>query len=333
MGSYEIRISSGLGLFSVLSLFSVIFLFLAEVHSFAADIVTKSNASANGETAPPAPLTPVQQAEANLPQKLETLGVNNPRQVNIHWTAYYVTPVKMAQPDKGHRVTFIDSDGVKHRVFLTSDSANAAQMEAVAVGIDKQGNKRYAFLNSDGNWHELPEGAAGMGNKVNVLVPLMHVAADQRRYPYGSLVFFPAAAGVQTRTGKVLDGYFWVSDTGSAIVGNHIDMFVGDDIAYANFTHRDLKDSYPTTIYPLPKLPEKLNPHTDAGLAAILRSQDLLKDKSDPPDKEKLIEALILFQQANPHIPNAEYGDPNGATTLWFLTQTGEEMLLADKKK
>ena len=52
-----------------------------------------------------------------------------------------------------------------------------------------------------------------------------------------------------------MDGYFWVADTGSAIVGDHFDLFVGDEALYKDFTSRKFKDRYKTTIYTLPKLP------------------------------------------------------------------------------
>lgn len=256
-----------------------------------------------------------------MPQKLDALGVTNPRQVQIHWTAYYVTPVKFTTPEKGRSVTFIDRDGNKSTVHLTKAAYDQAEIEAVAVGLDKDGNKRFAYRVSEGVWRELPEGSAGMGNKVNTLVPMIHVAAEQRKYPYASMIFLPVAVGVKLGGGAPMDGYLWVSDTGSAVKGNHFDLFVGDEGVYDDFLHRDIKPTYETTIYPLPAAPKGLDPRKDEGLAAILRSQGLYTVDSDTIDDEKLVEALLLFQRANPHIPVAEYGNPTAATTLWFLTQ------------
>jgi len=85
------------------------------------------------------------------------------------------------------------------------------------------------------------------------------------------------------------------------------------------------------SICPIPDLPKTMDPRNDAGLAAILSNQDLLKNNSDPPDKAKLAQAFLLFQQTNPHIPSAEYGDPDAAMTLWFLTQAGEKAM-SEKK-
>jgi hypothetical protein len=64
-----------------------------------------------------------------------------------------------------------------------------------------------------------------------------------------------------------------------------------------------------------------MDPRTDDGLTAILRSQGLIKDDIGPLDKYKILDALVQFQQANKDIPVAEYGNPRAATTLWFLTQ------------
>jgi hypothetical protein len=119
-----------------------------------------------------------------------------------------------------------------------------------------------------------------------------------------------------------MDGYFWVADTGGAIVGNHFDLFIGDETLYKEFTSRKIKDLYKTTIYTLPKLPKANNPRTNAGLAAILRDIGLITGPPEPPPpREALDAALLSFQRANSRIPPAEYGNPAAATTLWFLTQ------------
>ena len=118
-----------------------------------------------------------------------------------------------------------------------------------------------------------------------------------------------------------MDGYFWISDVGSGVTGNHFDLFVGNEVTYKDFTSRDAKPTYPTTIYRLPVPPKNMDPRTDEGLAAILRKQGLLKDDTTPLEKYKILDALVLFQQANPHIPVAEYGNPTAGTTLWFLIQ------------
>ena len=262
----------------------------------------------------------VQTSPVQPSDKPKVFGVK-PVQVDIHWTAYYVAPVQKTTPDKGHLIIVVDRQGNKVRVHLTRSSYDQADMEAVAVGIDKKGRKRYAYRVECDLWHELPAGAAGMGNELNALVPLTDVAADQKRYPYGSMIYLPDAVGKKFADGESFDGYFWVADAGGAIVGNHFDVFVGDETLYKDFTSRKLKDRYKTTIYKLPNLPEAKNPRNDAGLAAILRDIGLITDPAEPPTKEALDAALLSFQHANSRIPPGEYGNPVGATTLWFLTQ------------
>ena len=104
----------------------------------------------------------------------------------------------------------MDRLGRKVRVVLTTSSYDKATMEAVAVGIDKKGRKRYAYRVEADLWYELPAAAAAMGNEVNALVPLIDVAADQKRYPYGSMVYVPDAVGKQIADAESFDGYFRV---------------------------------------------------------------------------------------------------------------------------
>ena len=158
-----------------------------------------------------------------------------------------------------------------------------------------------------------------MGNLTDALTRLTAIAADQKRYPYGSMIYLPDAVGKKFADGESFDGYFWVADAGGAIVGNHFDVFVGDETLYKDFTSRKFKNRYKTTIYKLPNLPEAKNPRNDAGLAAILRDIGLIP--VEPAPKEALNAALLSFQRANIRIPPAEYGNPVGAITLWFLTQ------------
>ena len=215
----------------------------------------------------------------------------------------------------------MDRQGKMVHVVLTTSSYDAATIEAVAVGIDKEGRKRYVYRAKNDVWYELPEGVEAMGNHTDALTRLTHIAADPKRYPYGSMIYLPDAVGKKFADGESMDGYFWVADTGGAIVGNHFDLFVGDETLYKDFTSRKIKDRYKTTIYKLPNLPEAKNPRNDAGLAAILRDIGLITDPAEPPPKEALDAALLSFQHANSRIPPAEYGNPVGAITLWFLTQ------------
>src|SRR6516225_5707005 len=99
--------------------------------------------------------------------KSKVFGVK-PVEVQIHWTAYYVVPVeKETTQGKGHAVLAVDRQGKEVHVVLTTSSYNAANMEAVVVGIDKQGRKRYVYRVKNDVWYELPEGVEAMGNQTD----------------------------------------------------------------------------------------------------------------------------------------------------------------------
>ena len=71
----------------------------------------------------------------------------------------------------------------------------------------------------------------GEGANGNQLVPYRTIAVDRSLIPIGSVVYIPAARGVTVTLPSgdraVHDGYFYAGDVGSAIKGNHIDVFLG----------------------------------------------------------------------------------------------------------
>ncbi len=71
----------------------------------------------------------------------------------------------------------------------------------------------------------------GEGANGNQLVPYRTIAVDRTLIPIGSVVYIPAARGVTVTLPSgdraVHDGYFYAGDVGSAIKGNHIDVFLG----------------------------------------------------------------------------------------------------------
>ncbi len=71
----------------------------------------------------------------------------------------------------------------------------------------------------------------GDGVKDYKLIPYRTIAVDPKIIPYGTVIFIPQAKGkmIELPNGtKVMhDGYFFAGDTGSAIKGNHIDIFTG----------------------------------------------------------------------------------------------------------
>jgi 3D (Asp-Asp-Asp) domain-containing protein len=63
------------------------------------------------------------------------------------------------------------------------------------------------------------------------LVPYRSLAVDRSRIPIGTVLYIPAARGVEVTlpSGQRVahDGYFLAADVGSGIRGNHVDVFVG----------------------------------------------------------------------------------------------------------
>jgi 3D (Asp-Asp-Asp) domain-containing protein len=74
-------------------------------------------------------------------------------------------------------------------------------------------------------------GKYGDGVKGYKLIPFRTVAVDKSVYPYGTVLYIPEAVGnkLVLPDGSVTyhDGFFFAGDTGSAIKGNHIDVYTG----------------------------------------------------------------------------------------------------------
>ncbi len=71
-----------------------------------------------------------------------------------------------------------------------------------------------------------PEHPYGMGVKNLPLIPLRTIAVDPSHIPIGSNVYIPQFDGLVLPGGKRHDGCFTAHDIGSAIKGEHIDIFV-----------------------------------------------------------------------------------------------------------
>ncbi|MDX2359711.1 MAG: 3D domain-containing protein [Crocinitomicaceae bacterium] len=93
----------------------------------------------------------------------------------------------------------------------------------------------------------------GEGVKNYALVPYRTIAVDPSVIPYGSVIFIPAAIGVEIPRNDgssfTHDGYFFAGDTGGAIKKNHIDVFTGvDDSHPFEFVKSSHKYTYPTYL-------------------------------------------------------------------------------------
>lgn len=89
----------------------------------------------------------------------------------------------------------------------------------------------FKVLGDDKPWGEGVQGRA--------LEPFRSIAVDKNKIPYGSWMYIPELDG-QTMPGEapwggwVHDGCVIAADTGSAIVGKHIDFFVGPKSSYTS---------------------------------------------------------------------------------------------------
>lgn len=91
--------------------------------------------------------------------------------------------------------------------------------------------KRYFSWNVSRTKFKLARGEYGDGVRRYKLVPYRTIAVDRTRIAYGSIVYIPAARGnkITLPDGSVTvhDGYFFAGDTGGAIKGTHIDVYIG----------------------------------------------------------------------------------------------------------
>jgi 3D (Asp-Asp-Asp) domain-containing protein len=73
-----------------------------------------------------------------------------------------------------------------------------------------------------------PFGEGALGGR---LIPFRTIAVDPRLIPYGTVLFIPSARGASitlpTGEKRTHDGYFFAADTGGAVKGSHIDVFLG----------------------------------------------------------------------------------------------------------
>lgn len=83
----------------------------------------------------------------------------------------------------------------------------------------KDGQVRFRYTNHDYG--------TGVGNCP--LIPYKTIAVDPDVVPFGSKVFIKETLGMKLPDGSIHDGNWMAEDTGSAIVGNRVDIFVGSD--------------------------------------------------------------------------------------------------------
>jgi len=248
------------------------------------------------------------------------------------WTMYYITEVGPPQPaGQGVKQSVVSRTGKKISYHLTPQESRDARREAAAYVVDEEGTIRVAAQTEVGSWKVLPEGLLGLGNRSNPLVPWKHVAADQKRYPYGSRVHLPKAIGYETPDKQSLSGYFYVADVGYGVNSDHFDLFVGFDKVFSQMMERKVKQQFETKVEKLPAARPGLDPLNPSGLAALFVKSGFKVDPADAaslpnlkhfkilPRENSVTKCLVAWQMTQKEIPAEEYGSPAGAATLWHL--------------
>jgi 3D (Asp-Asp-Asp) domain-containing protein len=117
-------------------------------------------------------------------------------------------------------VTLLDG---RRRIFSYEGLADEPEVDCDPFypGFPLLGRSRFRVASS-----RFGDGAHGVH-----LVPYRTIAVDPKFLAQGSLVYIPAARGTVIRLPNgethIHDGYFYAADTGGAISGNHIDVFLG----------------------------------------------------------------------------------------------------------
>lgn len=126
-------------------------------------------------------------------------------------------------------------------VFLTDSNGGHKVLNYASRSVESQVNCRTCSKFAKSKLHVESWGSIrwklssgyGEGVKGYRLVPYRTVAVDPSFIAYGSVLYIPAAKGIQIELEDgstiVHDGYFFAGDTGGAIKGNHIDVFTGTD--------------------------------------------------------------------------------------------------------
>src|SRR5262245_40820151 len=189
-----------------------------------------------------------------VPGKLEPLYVHfsppsleGRRRVKL-WATHYSIP-RVYEQRGDDAVALLDIHGNELGAKLSPKDFCRAAMEGTVAVLSKRGKKLYDF---DGIGDDeqadckpyFPRHAAigrsrfkpartvhGSGAGGRSMVPYRSIAVDRRLIPLGSVLYIPAARGtvvtLDNGDTQIHDGYFYAADTGGAIDGNHVDVFIG----------------------------------------------------------------------------------------------------------
>jgi len=168
--------------------------------------------------------------------------------VRSAWATYYFIPTFRDAGDSGYPL--LDMAGRRLGASLQAKDWCHASLEGSVRVLGNDGKSivfNYVGSHEESlqvdcsRWISLPglgysrfyraKGSFGDGVAGYVLQPYRTIAVDPGWLPYGTLVYIPSARGAQVilADGSVHfhDGYFFTADTGGALYGNHIDVFIG----------------------------------------------------------------------------------------------------------
>lgn len=168
--------------------------------------------------------------------------------VRSAWATHYQIPTFRDAGNQGYPL--LDMTGRSLGASLHSEDWCHASLEGSVRVLSHHG--KATVFNYIGNrdeqlqvdcspWVSLPglgysrfykaKGEFGDGVNGYVLRPYRTIAVDPSWVAFGTVLFVPAARGtalIMPDGSKVIhDGYFFVGDTGGALYGNHLDVFIG----------------------------------------------------------------------------------------------------------
>jgi len=180
------------------------------------------------------------QSESNLPisKPLPRPEIKLGKKLALWSTSYWIPFLKSVNIGG---IELEDNKGKKLGIRLSEKDYCRAAMEGTAYvdgvtynyagSVSKIFSKKCTHGTGRSTFHK-SKWPYGTGNKSNPLTPFRSIAADQSILPFGTVIFIPASKGnVYTFEGKehIHDGIWVVEDTGGAIKGNHIDIFLGPE--------------------------------------------------------------------------------------------------------
>jgi 3D (Asp-Asp-Asp) domain-containing protein len=189
--------------------------------------------------------------------------------ISLWSTHYYIYRFQ-----SGGSIPLVLSDGKQTNLFADTCDFCTAALEGTAfvqdsfgnitiLNFDKIGEKSVVNCRSCSKFSKsklavenfgkvLWKKSEGFGDGVlnYKLIPFRTMAVDKSIIPYGTVIFIPKVKGkpiiLPNGLEVIHDGYFFAGDTGSAIKGNHIDIFTG---IFDGNPFKDVIQSDPTKTF------------------------------------------------------------------------------------